>query len=91
MKKMKHKELNYYLHLPWTYSVETETHKGKSYYIIRVNELPGVCTDAEDLNQGMKEIKEAIACTIEAYYDLNRPIPVPPQTYPKKSNSKPRA
>lgn len=77
MKKMKNKELNYYLNLPWTYSVETETHKGKSCYIIRVNELPGVCTDAEDLNQGMKEIKEAIACAIEAYYDLNRPIPEP--------------
>lgn len=69
--------MKYYLSLPWTYSIETETHKGKPYYIIRVNELPGVCTDAEDLNEGMKEIKDAIACAIEAYHDLGRTVPEP--------------
>jgi hypothetical protein len=28
------------------YTIETETYKKSTYYIIRVNELPGICTDA---------------------------------------------
>lgn len=76
--KMKSKkDIKYYLSLPWTYSIETETHKGKSYYIIRVNELPGVCTDAVDLNEGMEDIKDAIACAVEAYQELGRIVPEP--------------
>ncbi len=75
---MKHKKnLNYYLNLPWTYTIETETYKGKSYYIIRVNELPGICTDSEDLNQGMEDIKEAIACAVEIYLERGEPVPEP--------------
>ncbi len=37
-KKLKSKELEYYLQLPWTYNIERETHKDSSYYVIRVNE-----------------------------------------------------
>lgn len=71
------KNIDYYLNLPWTYSIETETHKGKSYYIIRVNELPGICTDAEDLNEGMENIKEAIACVVEIYLERGEAVPEP--------------
>ena len=68
MKKMKDKkDVNYYLKLPWTYTIETEVSDGASYYVIRVNELPGICTDAENLNVGMKEIKDLIACAVEIY------------------------
>jgi predicted RNase H-like HicB family nuclease len=77
MKTKNKRNLDYYLNLPWTYHIETEVFKGKSYFIIRVNELPGVCTDAEDLNEGMKEIKDAIAGAIELYQAQNRPIPEP--------------
>jgi antitoxin HicB len=73
----KNKTVDYYLRLPWTYTIETETHKGKSYFIIRVNELPGICTDAADLNRGMEEIKEAIACAIEIYLEKGEPVPEP--------------
>lgn len=76
MKKHK-KNLNYYLDLPWTYTIEKENCKGMSYYIIRVNELPGICTDAEDLNEGMVAIKEAIACAVAIYQEKGIPVPEP--------------
>ena len=75
---MKNKKiLDYYLNLSWTYTIEKETHKGTSYYIIRVNELPGICTHNEDLNKGMEEIKEAIACAVEIYQERGEPVPEP--------------
>lgn len=73
----KNKDLDYYLNLPWTYTVERESYKGKSYYIIRVNELPGICTDAENLNEGMEGIKDAIACAVEIYQEKGEPVPEP--------------
>ena len=71
------KNLDYYLNLPWSYTIETESHKGKTYYVIYVNELPGICTDSEDLSQGMEEIKDAIACVVEVYQKKGEPIPEP--------------
>lgn len=71
------KDLKYYLNLPWTYTIETEVHKGKSYYIIRVNELPGICTHNEDLNAGMEDIKDLIACAVEIYQEKGEPVPEP--------------
>ena len=52
------KDFNYYKNLNWSYTIEQETHKGKRYYIIRVNELPGICTDAETVEEGMKELRK---------------------------------
>lgn len=69
--------MSYYLNLPWTYTVETEIYKGMHYFIIRVNELPGICTDAKDLNEGMSAIKEAIMCAIEIYSEKGEPVPEP--------------
>lgn len=78
MKKTKdNKGLDYYLNLPWTYTIETELHEGSSYYIIRVNELPGICTDSESLDEGMNEIKGLIACAIEIYHEKGEPVPEP--------------
>ncbi len=71
------KDLKYYLNLNWSFNIEQESHKGKHYYIIRVNELPGVCTDAETVEQGMKEIKEAIEGAIRLYLKNKEPIPEP--------------
>ena len=78
MKKTKdNKGLDYYLSLPWTYTIETEIHEDPSYYIIRVNELPGICTDSESLDEGMKEIKSLIACAIEIYHEKGESVPEP--------------
>ena len=78
LKKIKEdKDLKYYLSLPWTYTIETEIHEGSSYYIIRVNELPGICTDSESLDEGMQEIQTLIACAVEIYKEKGEPFPEP--------------
>ncbi len=71
------KDVNYYMKLKWSYTIEQESFKGKDYYIIRVNELPGVCTDAETVDEGLKEIKEAIRAAIKLYLKNNEPVPEP--------------
>jgi hypothetical protein len=41
------KNADYYLKLPWTYTIETaKDEEGNNYYIVYVNELPRICTDA---------------------------------------------
>jgi|688.fasta_scaffold26243_3 antitoxin HicB len=71
------KNLEYYLNLNWSYTIEQSKHKKKKFFIIRVNELPGVCTDAKTIEEGMKNIQEAIAGTIELYLERGDPIPEP--------------
>jgi antitoxin HicB len=71
------KDLKYYLGLNWSYTIEQDFHAGKKFYIIRVNELPGVCTDANTIEKGMKNIRDAIAATIELYLEQGDLIPEP--------------
>lgn len=71
------KNLKYYMNLNWSYTIEQETHKGAHYYIIRVNELPGVCTDAATIEEGMREIRDAIEAAIRLYIKNKEPIPEP--------------
>lgn len=73
MKKSK----QYYLSLPWTYTIETVFDKGHCFYIIRVNELPGVCTDDKTINKAMKNIQEAILCAVDVYKDKGESFPEP--------------
>ena len=73
----KKKTLSYYLNLPWSYMIEQETYNRKAYYIIRVNELPGVCTDAESIEEGMEAIKKVIKASIKLYLKQGDPIPEP--------------
>ena len=71
------KKLEYYLGLKWSYTIEQDSHEGKSFYIIRVNEFPGICTDAESIEEGMEEIKQALAAAITLYLKQGEPIPEP--------------
>jgi predicted RNase H-like HicB family nuclease len=80
------KEINYYLNLNWSYTIEQESHKGKHYYIVRVNELPGVCTDAETVEEGMKLIQEAIEGTVRLYLKNGEEIPEPIKKEDYKGN-----
>ncbi len=74
---MNKKGLKYYMNLDWSYTIEQETYRGKRYYIICVNELPGICTDAESIEEGMQNIKDAIAGAIKLYLKNKEPIPEP--------------
>jgi predicted RNase H-like HicB family nuclease len=42
-----------------------------------VNELPGVCTDSTTVEQGMKNIREAIEAAIELYLKNGEMVPEP--------------
>ena len=64
------KDLSYYMNLPWSYTIEKEYDHNKRYYIIRVNELPGICTDGETIEEVMENIKEAIEGAISLYLEL---------------------
>ena len=71
------KNLKHYLNLEWSFTIEQETYRGRHYYIIRVNELPGVCTDAETIEEGMENIQEAIKGAIKLYLKNGEVIPEP--------------
>jgi predicted RNase H-like HicB family nuclease len=71
------KDLKYYIGLNWSYTIEQDFYRRKKFYIIRVNELPGVCTDANTIEEGMQNIHDAIIATIELYLEQGDPIPEP--------------
>ena len=76
------KEIHKYVDLPWSYTIEQED----GYFIVSVNELPGVCTDAEDIHTAVRDIKEAIYAAIELHLDQGKEIPVPIQKSMFKGN-----
>ena len=63
----KTEDINYYLNLPWTYTIETTQETGELLYIIHVNELPGIATDAPSLEKAMELIKEAMKGAFKLY------------------------
>lgn len=67
------KEITKYMDLPWSYSIEPE----EGYYVIRVLEMPFVCSDGKDPLDAIKNIKEALHLSIEVMLDKNMVIPVP--------------
>ncbi len=67
------KEIQKYVDLPWSYTVEQED----GYFIVYVNELPGICTDSKTINGAMKDIKDPIAAAVELYLDQGKEIPIP--------------
>jgi predicted RNase H-like HicB family nuclease len=71
------KDKNYYVNLDWSFSIDQETDDGVKLYIISVNELPGVCTDAATIEEGMQDIREVLEATIELYLKQGDEIPEP--------------
>lgn len=73
----KTKDITYYLNLPWTYTVETTRETGELLYIVHVNELPGIATDAPSLQEAMELIKEAMKGAFKLYLKHGDEIPEP--------------
>ena len=71
------KTIDYYLNLPWTYTIQTTKEKNQILYIVCVNELPGICTDSTTLEEAMVLIKEAMAAAFQLYLENNEEIPEP--------------
>ncbi len=86
MKKSNKKIIEHYLNLPWSYTIEMAKEKGKTLYIVCVNELPGICTDAPTIDVAMDLIKEAMTATFELYLENNEEIPVPVDEEQYKGN-----
>lgn len=87
IKKKKYKKLDYYLNLPWTYTVEcAKDENNNKIYIVRVNELPGICTDALSLDQAMILIKEPMIAAFEFYMENGEDIPEPVKEEDFKGN-----
>jgi predicted RNase H-like HicB family nuclease len=77
-KNSTNKKLSYYLNLPWTYTVEqSKDENNDKIYVVCVNELPGICTDAPSVDEAMKLIREPISAAIEFYMENNQDIPEP--------------
>ena len=77
-KNMLKKDLDYYMNLPWTYTLSTELdRKGKKFFVVHVNELPGVATDAPTIAEAMELIKEPMSLIIEWYLEDGVEIPEP--------------
>jgi len=71
------KTIEYYLNLPWTYTIKTAKEEEKVIYILCVNELSGICTDAETINEAMELIKDAMKGLFELYLENGEEIPEP--------------
>ena len=85
--KKQYKKINEYLDLPWTYTVEqSRDENNKKIYVVRVNELPGICTDASSVDEAMELIKEPIAVAIEFYMENNQEVPEPIKVVDFKGN-----
>ena len=81
--KKPYEKISYYLDLPWTYTVEQATDENKKkIYIVRVNELPGICTDAPTFDEALKLIKEPTQAAFEFFMEHNEDIPEPVKTGP---------
>ncbi len=74
---MNKKKIEDYLKLPWTYIVKTEREKGRSFFIISVEELPGISSDGETLEEAYENVQEALHAAIALYIKLGDEIPVP--------------
>lgn len=85
--KKHYKSVQYYLNLPWTYTVEQSRDENKNkIYIVRVNELPGICTDAPSLDEAMDLIKEPMVAAFEFYIENGEEIPEPVKEEDFKGN-----
>lgn len=87
IRKKNKKDINYYLNLPWTYTIETEQdEKGKNIFVVSVNEIEGIATDAPTVEEAMKLIKEAMKTTFEMYLENGEEIPEPKDLAQYKGN-----
>ncbi len=71
------KNINFYLNLPWTYTIETAHEQEKQFYILHVNELPGICTDEPTAQEAMELIKEPMTAVFRLYLKNDEIIPEP--------------
>ena len=76
MSKMS-KNLDYYLALPWTFTVEKIIDDGEAYYLARVVELNGCMSDGESPVAAIVNLQDALKGCIEGELSVGNEIPEP--------------
>lgn len=75
---MNNEKLREYLNLQWTYRIETaKDENNKTYYVVYVEELPGIATDAETVAEAMELIKDAMLGVFKLYIKQGEELPLP--------------
>ncbi len=86
-KKKNEKDLNYYLSLPWSFTVEKDRDdQNRLIYIVRVASWPGVVTDGLTLQEAFDNIQEVLVSIIKDYLEEGYSIPEPPHEKLYKGN-----
>jgi len=70
------RSLSWYMSLPWTIRTEIRKDKG-TYYVIRVNELPGLLVTGRSDQEVEKNFWEALESHLLSYLNENEEPPVP--------------
>ena len=71
---MEYKPIEYYLNLPWTYTLMTEKYKGKKRCIAYVNECPGVYAGGATAEKAFNSARRALALSLNRHLLLAQVI-----------------
>ncbi len=72
------KNPEYYLELPWSYTIQTDHDKdGEPICIVSVNELPGVVVKGNTFHGAMQDVRDAMLDAFKRYLKQGQPIPEP--------------
>lgn len=74
---MVNKDLEYYLHLPYTITVKRGTGDGAEYWIARVLELPHCMTHGATPEEALRDIEDAKREWLKSNLEAGLPIPEP--------------
>ncbi|MBN2238821.1 MAG: type II toxin-antitoxin system HicB family antitoxin [Dehalococcoidales bacterium] len=71
------KNMEYYIHLPYTITVKRGTGEGEEYWIARVLELPHCMTHGATPEEALRDIEDAMQEWIKSNLEAGLPIPEP--------------
>ena len=74
---MKNKNLEYYMSLPYTFTVQPYNDESGCYYVSRVIELSGCHSDGATKEEALANLHEAMEGYIEVKLEYGDPIPEP--------------
>ena len=74
---MVHRDLKYYLSLPYTVTLKRGTGEGEPYWVARVLELPHCMTHGATPEEALRDIEDAKAEWIKSSLEEGLPVPEP--------------
>jgi antitoxin HicB len=74
---MPKKNIEYYLHLPYTITLKRGTAEGKEYWVARVLELPHCMTHGATPGEALEDIEDAKKEWLKSNLEDGLPIPEP--------------